>query len=182
MSRRILAPSLLVLATLLGLPGCGGSTDPENSARAIRFKPEIGLPVDVDPTLQKQEYLARANRICRQSWESMRKDSAYDRSHELPGTPRRSQVFAHLSRSSFLPHIQFWFDDISYLGAPKGDRALVEDMLKVLQLSVYSGEERRITSPAMISAVFGGFNRLARAYGLKSCIADANAFEELPAV
>ena len=97
-----------------------------------------------------------------------------------------TQLFAYSARTNFLPHIQFWFDDISYLGEPMGAKpereSMImvlqpEDTLKILQLSVFSGEEQRVSDAKQLAAIFSSYDRLARKYGLNDCLVEETSFE-----
>lgn len=162
---------ILVAVAAIGpiMGGCGSSTDDdpkETTGRSTLQK--IGLPVFVN-SLTKAQYLARANKLCRRSWADMLNEFTYYRNRRNPNADQ-SRLFAYVSKESFLPHMQFWFDDISYLGAPRDEEVKVEDMLKALQWAVHSGQERRIPSASFLVAVFSSFNQLAREYGLDGCL------------
>lgn len=162
-----------VVAVAVLVAGCGDEGESTGSDQAAA-EPRIGLPVFVN-SLAKAEYLKEANKLCRISWADMLQE--FDRYRRERGSREgEGDLFAYVSRQSFLPHMQFWFDDISYLGAPKGDREEVEDMLKALQWAVFSGAELRIGSPGTMAAVFSSFNRLAREYELNDCLVEASSF------
>lgn len=175
MSSRLIA-LLVALLVAIAIAGCGNGTDDDSEAtRDLSTVPRIGLPVFTGK-LTKAQYLDRANGLCRESWADMLREYARYR-WERGGRESEAAVFAYSSRLSFLPHMQFWFDDISYLGAPEGDEVDVENFLKALQWAVFSGEERRISSVELMMAVFGSFSRFARAYGLDECVVDRESFQ-----
>jgi hypothetical protein len=185
-SRRIIVGgmpewSALLIAAIAAITtlGCGGdgSDGTSKQDRDLSTVPRIGLPVFTG-SLTKAQFIARSNEFCRESWADMLQEAARHR-RERASKASEAELFAYSSRYSFLPHIQFWFDDISYLGAPKGEEEQVEDMLKALQWAVYSGEERRIASIELMTAVFSSFNRLAREYGLDECLVDRGAFRRV---
>jgi hypothetical protein len=169
---------VVALMAIIVAAGCGGDSDKGSTAtRDLSTVPRIGLPVFIS-SLTKQQYLAQANGRCRESWADMSIDIPFQRRAQRAEL-NDSQRFAYFSRTSFFPRVQFWFDDISYLGAPRKDRVQIEDILKALQWAIFSGEEQHITSPELMVAVFGSFNRLARAYGLHECIINKESLQPL---
>jgi hypothetical protein len=146
-----------------------------NPRRIVKLEPEIGLPLMVN-SLTKSEYLARANKICRVSTADMVKQFARYR-RQQGSNQSQSEQFAYMARNVFLPHIQFWFDDITYLGAPRGgNKSQLEIVLQELQVAVHVGEAQSITSARQLVDVLSTFNRAARRYGLDGCLLDETSF------
>jgi hypothetical protein len=183
-----LLAAVAVAASLGGCGGSGASTPGSSSASAEasaseaarptttqttssssfrRKKPPLRVPghksipvVVVRPSLTKANYLAQANAKCKESIAQM------SESVKRSGTVS----FAEKSQRIYLPGMQFWFDDIHYLGTPAGDAGQIEAMLQALQLAVWRGEEQGVSSAARLSALFNTFSRRARRYGLDACI------------
>jgi hypothetical protein len=162
----------LFAATIVS--GCGGSSSDDSAEGSINrpSEPGIELPLAL-VSLSRTQYLAQANALCRRSWADMLTKFARRR-NDFKGN--EAQLFAFYSRNSFLPHMQFWFDDIVYLGAPEGEPEPYEGALEALQAAVYEGQERRISSPAQFAAIFADFNRRARKAGLDECLVEADSF------
>lgn len=171
---------VVVLTALLGV-GCGGDAagDGEGTTATARSEAraadaETGLPLFLSKRT-KAEFLERANEICRVGWNVLRKQFAHIQEKRGPRLNRK-ELFAFATKYNFMPHIQFWFDDITYLGLPEGEkRKEIEDMLYALQLAVFSAGERRVTDSDELSAVFSSFNRLAREYGLDECFVEGDS-------
>jgi hypothetical protein len=162
-----------VLAVVAIISGCGGSSSDAVGGSVNRpSEPAPELPLAL-VSLSKTQYLAQANAICRRSWADMLTKFARRR-NGFEGD--EAQLFAFSSRNSFLPHIQFWVDDIAYLGAPEGEPEPYEGVLEVLQAAVYEGERRRISSPAQFAAIFADFNRRARQVGFDDCLVEEDSF------
>jgi hypothetical protein len=180
---------IFALTASLVAAGCGDDDDTPDGTTPVAariptvrpdglpVRPETGLPLRIN-ALTKSEYLARSNKVCRESWVAMLQE--FDRyKRERGSSETDAELFAYVSKNSLLSFIQFWFDDISYLGAPKGEKQQVEQMLEALQLAVFGGEEQRISNPALFSAVFSSFNRLASEYGLDECVVDEKDFRSV---
>lgn len=161
----------LLAFIVLVLAGCGSDTEDsaDTPSTVSNQRPPtraIGLPL-LNGSLTQAELVDRANRRCGSSWPIMRQEYARFVANHGPEV-----ASARLSKVTIPGHAQFWFDDITYLGAPKGEKTELEDIFKALQLAVYVGEEQEDPSPAQLSAIFGSFNRLAREYGLGQCVVD----------
>lgn len=162
-----------LLATMLA-SGCGGSSSGDSAEDAVNrpSEPGIELPLAL-VSLSRAQYLTQANALCRRSWADMLTKFARGR-NDFEGS--EAQLFAYYSRNSFLPHMQFWVDDIVYLGAPEGEPEPYEAALEALQAAVYEGQERRISSPAQIATIFADFNRRARQAGYDECLVEEGSF------
>lgn len=185
-SSRLLGTTLpaIVLAIVFAA-GCG-SKGQQGTVRtgAGTVTAETGLPLNPS-SLTKAQFLVRANRLCRESWAAMRKEFSQFRAERGSGMSD-AQLFAYSARNNFLTHIQFWFDDISYLGAPTGVKSETESMMQILQpedtlkaleLAVFSGQERRVSDAKQLGAIFSSYDRLARKYGLDDCLVEETSFE-----
>jgi hypothetical protein len=182
---------LPAIAVGLSLVGCGGSGNTagqgssasgaeaprsatsrstestKRSAADFKKRPSFPVPgrrpipsVAVRPALSKAPYRARANAICKESIARMSASAK-----QAAGAP-----FSAHSHDIYLPGMQFWFDDIHYLGSPLGDAGQVEAMLQALQLDVWKGQEHGVSSAQRLTALFHDFSRLAHRYGLESCV------------
>jgi hypothetical protein len=100
----------------------------------------------------------------------------YRRKWDVNKAEIKGRHFAYLTRNIFLGHMQFWFDDISYIGTPDGERDQLEAMLETLQAAVHRGDEQRVSSPRALASLMGGFSRLARSYGLDECVVKPSSF------
>ena len=123
-----------------------------------------------------ERYVERANKICERSWRQMHERFARFRQEQSPHTSDE-EVFEEASQNIFLAGMQFWFDDISWIGVPKGDERGVEGMLDTMQQAIFDGQEQDISTPAQLVAVFDSYNQLAQQYGVDSCLVEAASFE-----
>jgi hypothetical protein len=190
--KTVIALLIAAMATFVIVAGCGSGDNSNDAAEGANSgsttvrtsEPEPGRPSEPgDPilttSLTKAQFIERATGICQASWADMAKNFALYLRTRQGSKASKGQQFAYGARNNFLPHMQFWFDDIAYLGASKGEKPEVEDMLDALQQAVWSGGERRITSPEQMSLIFSSFNRLAALYGLDGCLVDEAALEAL---
>ena len=130
----------VVVAIAGAFAGCGGGDD-ASDASDTTVRSKSGLPIEAAAGLPlrpnfltKVQYTARANAICRESWADMLEE--LDRERRSRSGVSEEDLFASISQNSFVLHMQFWFDDISYLGTPKGEKSELEAMLEALQLAV----------------------------------------------
>jgi hypothetical protein len=174
---RVVATALAAVVAIVAVSGgCGGSEDDNAQSKAGAaqpVKPETGLPLRPS-RYSSAEFIRRANKLCRESYAAMFKEFRYREKHRPPMSD--SRVFARESSNNFLPHMQFWFDDITWLGAPDGKKTEAEQMLEALQLAVYAGQDRRIEDAAELVAIFASYTMLAREYGLDDCLVEERAF------
>ena len=161
----------IALAIAAIAAGCGGGSDATGDPSTSEGSTAVIPPVKTS-SISKAEYIPRANKVCDESWESMLESFASRYHSATKGKP-----FVEASENIFLPSMQFWFDDISYIGAPEGEKDQVENMLESLQLAVYKGEEQPVSSPKQLVAIFADFSHLAGQYGLDSCLVEESSFE-----
>lgn len=160
---------LAAIAIAACAPGCGGGGG-DTSSQAQPAKQKVVIPWG-SGSVSKAEYVKRASGVCEKSWKGML-ESFQQRYQSVT----HGEKFAEASQNIFLTGMQFWFDDISYIGAPKGEKDRIEALLTALQLAVFQGEEEHIVSTGQFSATFAEFNRLARQYGLNSCLVHKTSF------
>lgn len=158
--------------------GCGsnGARDTTSSASNPARSTIPGTPV-VTNTLTKAKYIARADAVCQRSWADMYDsfEQRYPRvalsyQNERALSAGEAKQFGSASRNIFLPSLQIQFDDLHYLGSPRGDEQQVEAMLNSLQQAVYHGWKQRISSAKQFAAIFHRFTVLAYHYGINSCL------------
>lgn len=176
MAQRPVSPTIIfvaiaAVAMAASIGGCGGTDDSADTEPTATERPaEIGLPLVVN-SLGEDQYLARANAICRKSWARMRK--SFRRIQREEGSRLgKGELFDLASERVFLPGMQFWFDDITYLGSPKGHKERLEKTLYALQIGVFAAEGEFISSPAELSAIFASFSMLAGFNGLDDCLVE----------
>jgi hypothetical protein len=163
--------------------GCGG-TDAGNNAATAETKEGLIPPV-LTSKRNKTEYVARSNELCAEYWGRMlesfreRYPRVARRFRNAPSLrPSEEKRFQSATRLIFLAGLQAIFDDVHYLGAPKGEEQRAEAMLTALQKSVYDGFERRIRTPRQFSELFHRFNVLAYRYGMNNCLVYESTFRE----
>ncbi len=172
-----LARAVLIIAAATAIfAGCGEEADKPEQTRSLAAIDEAGLPLTIN-SLTRAEHIIRVDEFCRGSIADMRKDLVIYRRKQFGPKVSDRRVFAYASKNSLFPHLQFWFDDISWMGAPEGDKRVLEDMLETLQLAVLDGQAKRVTNARQLASFFDDYNRKALQYGLSDCLAYPRAFE-----
>jgi hypothetical protein len=151
------------IAVLAG--GCG---EGDGSADDATDADEISVPWG--PSVLG--YVDATNKICRENWAHVKRSFA-----ERYDYASRGKRFDEAAQNVFLPSLQLVFDNVSYLGAPVGDKPQIEEMLISLQLAVFKGQEGTVTSLGQLETLFDRFNRRARAYELNACSVVRRNFE-----
>lgn len=170
---RWLAPFLSSCVLVAGL-GCGGSSSGDSSAGTYTvggrtYTVEASTTMDV-VALSRAQFTARINRACRERWPRIRKFFVEYTALEDPKLNGRER-FDEAVRESLLNSIDFHiFDSIHMLGAPKGERGQIEEMIGALQLTIERGQKLHIYSLDQLLAQFAAFNRQARAHSLDDCL------------
>ena len=179
---------LLALILTAGLLGCGDSSDDtaagDTPADAHSNSDRPREPAKAT-SMTKAHYIARADGVCKKSWAFML-DSFSRRYRAVSAHVDNASYFnasygkrfQSASRHIFLPSMQIRFDDIQYIGSPKGEKEMVETLIGSLQKAVYTGWERRIRSPKQFAQIFHRFNRLAYEYGINSCLVYEASFRQ----
>ena len=158
---------LSVLLASLFAAGCGGSGGGTYVVRA-------DTTMTVADDLNREEFVHRANGICREAWPVILQNFAdYRRSQARSlGEPK---LFDKVVRQSVLAGIDFHiFDNIYRLGAPPGQPSAVEDIIGPMQRTVETGQRGywHAHSVADLEARFRDYNLRARRYGLLDCLAN----------
>jgi hypothetical protein len=147
-----------VLMAAAILAGCG--SDSSSGASATD---EVAAP------LSKAEFVKQADGICKQGLKE--KDeavtAALEKRAEQKQTPPTAQESVKLVEETVLPSYGKTVDQLSQLGAPKGDEAKVEKMMGEFEAALQATE----TNPAkaMNSNPFESADKAAEAYGIEKC-------------
>jgi hypothetical protein len=151
-----------------GSGGGGGSNEANESSAPS--EPSVVIPWG-PRSFGKNEYIKRANRVCQESRTFI--PTSYEGRFRNVNS---GKLYAEATTGIFLPQIQVWFDDISYLGAPPHDKPQIEDLLTTMQLAIYDSEKQPILSSRELSDRFAEYNRLAHAYRLNRCLVENPPF------
>jgi hypothetical protein len=130
-------------------------------------------PTETTPSLSKAAFVQQADAICRNARDEIIKAIAKIPRH---GEPRvREKIERGLISSVLIPALEEEVDRLRALGAPAGDAAAIEQILKLAEGAIdeaktepesyVGGEEYRSGSEH-----YGRANQLARRYGMKDCI------------
>jgi hypothetical protein len=128
----------------------------------------------VSAGITKAQFVARANQICRRGWRKVLQNfSEFSswQSHKLS----REELFEKSVRLSFLPGLNFLvFDDLHGLPVPASQKSRAEEVVSEMLVANERGQEVvDVSTPAELSALFAGYNRTARQYGLESCLVNS---------
>ena len=87
----------------------------------------------------------------------------------------KEELFEKSVRLSFLPGLNFHvFDDLHLLPVPASQKDQVEELVSRLLVANERGQDVvDVSTPAELTALFGGYNLAARRYGLESCLVDS---------
>jgi hypothetical protein len=146
----------LVAAVILA--GCGSDSSSGASTTA-----EASAP------LSKAQFVKQADETCRQGLE--KKDKALaaaleERAEQTRDSPTPQET-AKLVEEAVLPSYRKTVDQLSQLGAPKGDEAGVEKMIGEYETALQSTEAK--PAKAINSNPFEPANKAAGAYGIEEC-------------
>ncbi len=152
------------LSLLLLISGCGDSND---SASGSSDSGEVTVKTG---SLSKAEFIKQASTICEETVNEFEdKAAAYLKELEKnPPKPGDNSGEAELVESAFVPAFQSQIDQISELGAPKGDEKAVSAFLTPLQQIV----DEASADPTVLASYegeLGEAEKLADAYGLPIC-------------
>jgi hypothetical protein len=174
----VLVGAGLVLA--FALSACGGS-DPTSSEGVSSSAEPHGYVVrasttveTASPRLDKQQFVALTNKICRERWKVVQQNFIEYMSWRKPPQTKQER-FVETVRVSLLAGVDFHiFDQIQHEGAAQGQSPQVEKILGALQKPVELGQHEYWEAQTMseISPHFGDYNRLAKQYGLDDCPVD----------
>jgi hypothetical protein len=146
--------SIAVGLVILG--GCGGSDG--NSSTA-----------DVVKTMNKQAYIARANKICAEGEAERQKEfnaAAAQRRREINGALNTSEI-GELVSTAALPSVQRMVTALEELRLPKGAEQEADEFIASLQVGIRATEED--PAGAIENAGFGESREIAEKFGLVSC-------------
>jgi hypothetical protein len=161
----------------LGALGCGSQAGDDTRSEPPRrtYPVEASTTVETVPDLDKEEFLVRANEICRTDQIALQEDFADYLAEQKPGKDQKD-VFAYAAYSFLLPRIQYQFDFILQVGGPSGEEADVEEVLGAMQYAIETLEKERVPTPAKLSMGFTDFNQLAYEYGMDDCPVDRERY------
>jgi hypothetical protein len=153
--------AFLVLAAALAVAlvagGCGG-------ASASEITVQTG-------SLSKAEFIKRADAICTAARSQFTREyTAFVKKNYKPTSSRSAQeaVANELVESILLPNFEKPIDEISALGAPKGDEQAIASFLNALQQRLEEIHERPLILNKTVTPLARA-EKLARAYGLTGC-------------
>jgi hypothetical protein len=157
-----------VLAGIVAMVGCGGSAEDVGKTYSVQASTTM-----TTASIDRGQFLARVNAICLKAWVEISDDFAgYRRTEEQQS--RGKQGFADAAQASLLASIDFHiFDAIRILGAPRGKRRAIEEIIGPMQFAVESGQGEtpsRLYSLARVVDLFADYNRRASQYGLTDCV------------
>jgi hypothetical protein len=170
----------LAATVLLGMAvaGCGGDGDDSAAAtdgKKKSFEVQASTTVSPDRSLSKTTFIAQVDRYCRQAWkEILRNYKEYSRTLDTKLSQR--QRTAQAIRLSLMAGIDFHiFDNVHFLGAPKGEEVEVEEIIGAMQEAVERGQRLDpLYSVAEVTALFSDYNQRAALYGLDGdCLVNA---------
>jgi len=147
---------VLIAAAILA--GCGSDSGPNASATD-----EASAP------LSKAQFVKQAEEICEKGVK--KKDEAVSKGlEELAATAQgapTAQESAKLVEDAVLPWYSKVVNDLTQLGAPKGDEAKVEKMMGEYETALKAVEAEPVK--ATKSNPFASADEAAKAYGIENC-------------
>jgi hypothetical protein len=156
MGRGPLALIAAVIVAALLVVGCGGSGD-SGSGKSI----------------SKEEFIAKADAICKKSNERMEKELfLFLRQNRTGGSLRKPSVEQNekFIVKVLIPNVGREIEEIKALGVPDGDEERVDAMISALEEGLETAKDETATVAAGTSdIVFGIASRLAGEYGATVC-------------
>jgi hypothetical protein len=163
MPKRLVVPLILILSAAGLAAGCG---DDEDSGASNGSDVAIATS-----SLGKEQFVERANEICKTEREDLTTEIAAYQEKNPPGEKSPNVAMAEGVKAVILPSLEKEIDQISELGAPEGDEDEVEEILVAQQEGI-----DKVAAMGEIEPVedawerhFDPANKLMVAYGLKDC-------------
>jgi len=157
MGRGPIALIAVVVAAAMLVAGCGGGDDSSDSSGSI----------------SKEEFIAKADAICKESSKRMEKELfLFLRKNRTGGSLRKPSVAQNekFIVTVLIPNLQQEIKELKALGVPEGDDEKVDAMIAALEEGLETAEDETATVAAGTSdMVFGIASRLAGEYGLETC-------------
>lgn len=155
----------VALVALFAVSGCGGGGDGDSATASS------GGPVTVEAgSLSKAQFVKQARAICTKSHEGFERDAVRILKQQKADPTKASEgdPEAELVLDAFVPNFQSQIDQVSELGAPRGDEDEVSAFLTALQEAV-DGANQDPRAFVRSEADLGKAPKLAKAYGLEEC-------------
>jgi hypothetical protein len=172
-----LAALALALVAIAVAVGCGSSVESGGQTYSVQASTTM-----TTASIDRGQFLALVKGICRTAWMEIGDDFADYRRTEHQQS-RGKQGFADAAQASLLASIDFHiFDAIRILGAPKGEKRAIEEIIGPMQFAVESGQRQspsRLYSLVRVSNLFRDYNRRARQYGLGDCVVNQAHLHEI---
>ena len=149
-------PLVLIAALAMALlaAGCGGGGDSASGE-----------------SLSKEEFVAKADAICKHSNERM--EAGFGKFLKAKGvkslTKPSKAEYEKLIGEVMVPNLKREIKELRALGVPDGDEERVEAMLSALEEGEETAERDPKAVTASSDAVFGIASRIAAEYGLEVC-------------
>jgi len=150
--RRLIGPTILALAALLVLGGCGDDEDEATSAS------------NDQATIVKADFIQAANAICEQRGEEVKAKS--EKILAASGEKPRNVVAKELVEEAVAPAFEREADEIRALEPPAGDEEQVEELVDAIDEMV---ARTRNDLSANRDYPYRKTENLAAAYGLPDC-------------
>ena len=151
MGTRLIVWGAGLLLVVLLVAGCGGGDDSSGES------------------ISKEEFIAKADAICKQGNERMEAGFA----KRLKGVKSLNKLkkgeYEQLISEVMVPSLEKEIEELRALGVPEGDEERVEAMLAALEEGQETAERNPAAVNASSDAVFGIASRLASEYGLEVC-------------
>ena len=144
-----------VIAAAMLVAGCGGGNDSSSSS------------------ISKEEFIAKADAICKESGKSLEKELYDFLKKSRKGGPLRKPSTAESEKfitAVLIPNLQKEIEELKKLGVPGGDEEKVNAMISALEEGLETAENDTPTVAAGSSdMVYGIASRIAGEYGLETC-------------
>lgn len=147
------------MAVALFSAGCGGS---DSSASGGEVTVTTG-------SLSKAEFVKRADAICKEAREKFTREyTAFAKKVQRTSKTAQEAASGELIEDILIPNFQKDVDEISALGAPKGDEEKVAAFLNALQQQLEEIHERPKILETTVTPLAKA-EKLAKTYGLTGC-------------
>lgn len=152
--------------------GCGGDSEDASAGGEKTFQVYASTTVTT-ADISKAQFVPRVNKICREAWKII-VDNFHIYSSTQDSELSERERTKEAIQLSLLAGLDFHiFDEIRFLGAPRGEETAIEEMIGSFQASVEKGQ-RNPTAESLeeVPGKFADYNQRAGQYGLNDCLVD----------
>jgi hypothetical protein len=165
--RKLAGATLVLLAMILALAGCGSSSGSTESTETA----ETAETTETTSSLTKAAFVKKGNAICAKSEEEVAAgvEKLAKENNALEKKPLSAKQMEAVAGEVLVPTVRKQLNEIRALGIPSGDEQEVEAIFAAVEEGIEKTEEDPSAFAEGGSGPFVKANKLAREYGLTVC-------------